>query len=165
LTQIETKISPRPECKKMTILITDRQNRKKVSTEQVRETARALLAALGKAEAELSLLITDDDHIAELNRDYLGRTGPTNVIAFPMGGGDLPDIEPELLGDVVISTDTAAREASDAGYAMEERFTELLVHGILHLLGYDHETNEQDAAEMDAKSRELMTHLRTGETS
>ena len=149
----------------MAVLITNRQNRHKISTDQIRKTAHDLLAALGKAGAELSLLVTDDEHIAELNRDYLGRTGPTNVIAFPMGGGDLPDIEPELLGDVVISLDTAAREAADAGYSMEQRFTELLVHGILHLLGYDHETNEQDAAEMDAKSRELLAHLGTGETS
>ncbi|MBS3756223.1 MAG: rRNA maturation RNase YbeY [Desulfobacterales bacterium] len=149
----------------MAVLITNQQHQHKISTEQIRTTAKTLLSALGKTEAELSLLITDDDHISELNRDYLGRTGPTNVIAFPMGGGDLPDIEPELLGDVVISVDTAAREAADAGYSMEERFTELLVHGILHLLGYDHETSEQDAAEMDAKSRQLMAYLRTGETS
>lgn len=144
----------------MAVLITNQQHQHKISTEQIRTAAETLLNALGKAEAELSLLITDDAHIAELNRDYLGRTGPTNVIAFPMGGGDLPDIEPELLGDVVISVDTAAREAADAGYSMEQRFTELLVHGILHLLGYDHETNEQDAAEMAEKTEELMEHLR-----
>ncbi|MCF8036500.1 MAG: rRNA maturation RNase YbeY [Desulfobacteraceae bacterium] len=149
----------------MAVLITNQPQHNKIPTAQIRTTAETLLSLLGKAEAELSLLITDDDHIAELNRDYLGRTGPTNVIAFPMGGGDLPDIEPELLGDVVISMDTAAREAADAGYSMEERFTELLVHGTLHLLGYDHETNAQDAAEMAEKSEELLAHLRTGETS
>ncbi|MCF8025843.1 MAG: rRNA maturation RNase YbeY [Desulfobacteraceae bacterium] len=65
-----------------------------------------------------------------------------------------------MLGDVVISVQTAGREASDAGYDMEERFTELLVHGILHLLGYDHETNEQDAKQMAEKSQELMAHVK-----
>ncbi|MCF8095899.1 MAG: rRNA maturation RNase YbeY [Desulfobacteraceae bacterium] len=126
----------------------------------MRETARELLKALGKTEAELSLLIVDDEQIAEINKTYLDRTGPTNVIAFPMGDSGFTGEHPELLGDVVVSVETADREASDAGYDMEERFTELLIHGILHLLGYDHETNEQDAKKMAEKSQELMAHVK-----
>ncbi|MFP4668659.1 MAG: rRNA maturation RNase YbeY [Desulfosalsimonas sp.] len=143
----------------MEVLITNRQNLFRISEESIRSTASALLEALGKTGAELSLLIVDDEQIAEINKTYLGRTGPTNVIAFPMGDSGFAGIQPELLGDVVISVETADREASDAGYLMEERFTELLIHGILHLLGYDHETNEQDAKQMNEKSEELMQYL------
>ncbi len=73
-----------------------------------------------------------------------------------MREGQFPDLTPDLLGDVVISTDTAAREAQVASMSMERRFNELLVHGILHLMGYDHETSEKDARIMEEKSRELM---------
>ena len=110
-------------------------------------------------DAELSIVIVDDAEIADLNQRYLQRSGPTNVIAFPMQEGAFADISPHLLGDVVISVDTAAREGHDAGMPMAERFAELLVHGILHLLGYDHETEEADALAMEAKSRELLALL------
>ena len=98
----------------------------------------------------------DDPQIEELNQQYLGRKGPTNVIAFAMREGEFSDLSPHLLGDVVISTDTAAREAQMAAMSMERRFNELLVHGILHLLGYEHETSEKDARVMEDKSKELM---------
>lgn len=143
----------------MEILITDSQNFRELPEERIKAAAATLLEALGKTGAELSLLITDDPQIAEINKTYLNRQGPTNVIAFPMGDPGFAEIYPELLGDVVISVETAEREASDAGYSMEERFTELLVHGILHLLGYDHETNEEDERQMGEKSRQLMKLL------
>ncbi|MFP4572996.1 MAG: rRNA maturation RNase YbeY [Desulfobacterales bacterium] len=144
----------------MEVLITNRQNFCPISEERIRKTASALLEALGKTGAELSLLIVDNEQIAEINKTYLDRTGPTNVIAFPMGDSGFDEIQPELLGDIVISVETADKEASNAGYCMEERFTELLIHGILHLLGYDHETNEQDAKQMNEKSDELMAYLK-----
>lgn len=145
----------------MEVLITNRQNFCRISEERIRQTAAALLEALGKTGAELSLLIVDNEQIAEINKTYLDRPGPTNVIAFPMGDSGFDEIQPELLGDIVISVETADKEASNAGYSMEERFTELLIHGILHLLGYDHETNERDAKQMNEKSDELMAYLKT----
>ena len=114
-------------------------------------------------DSELSILIVDDPQIAELNLQYLDRKGPTNVIAFAMREGDFPDLSPHLLGDVVISTDTAAREAENAAMSFDRRFNELLVHGILHLLGYDHESDEEEARVMDDKSRELMALIRKGD--
>lgn len=114
---------------------------------------------MGNPDAELSLLITDDDEIARYNKAYLNRNGPTNVIAFPMAGGEYPDITPDLLGDVVISADTAAREARETDISTEERFTQLLIHGILHLLGYDHETSDSDAEIMEQKSEELLNAI------
>lgn len=106
----------------------------------------------------MSLFITDDRQIAEINQQYLNRSGPTNVISFSLIEGDSPSINPgaDLLGDVVISMETAAREATDADMPLEERFVQLLIHGILHIFGYDHETPEADAALMAKKSEELM---------
>ena len=114
-------------------------------------------------DSEISILIVDDPQIEELNQQYLNRKGPTNVIAFAMREGEFSDLSPQLLGDVVISTDTAAREAQIASTSMARRFNELLVHGILHLMGYDHETSEDDARVMEDKSRELMKHIRNVE--
>ncbi len=115
---------------------------------------------MGSHDAEISILVTDDGEISGLNKTYLGRTGPTNVIAFPMREGAFTNISPDLLGDVVISADTAAREAEAAGISIEERFTELLVHGILHLLGYDHERSESDEKEMEKKARDVLRLLK-----
>ncbi len=111
-------------------------------------------------DGELSILIMDDPGIAELNERYLHRKGPTNVIAFAMQEGDFADITPGLLGDVVISADTAFREAEEAGIDFEERLTWLLVHGVLHLFGYDHEESPEREREMEGKSRELLEKLR-----
>ena len=97
----------------------------------------------------------DDPQIEKLNQQYLKRQGPTNVIAFPMREGEFSDLTPHLLGDVVISTDTAAKEAQNAGMSLEQRFNELLVHGILHLFGYDHE-NSEGCPTMEKKSQELL---------
>ncbi len=115
-------------------------------------------------EAELSLLIVDDEEIAGLNSRYLNRQGPTNVIAFPMLEGEFSDLDRQLLGDVVVSVETTQREADEGGVDFETRFDELLVHGILHLLGYDHEDDEQRAMEMDEKSRELMALICSNNT-
>jgi probable rRNA maturation factor len=111
-------------------------------------------------EGEISILFVDDPQIEELNRKYLNRQGPTNVIAFAMRDGEFSHLTPHLLGDVVISTDTIAREAQNSGITFERRINELLVHGILHLFGFDHEKSVQDARRMEKKSRELLKLIR-----
>lgn len=125
-------------------------------SEKIKKAAKAVLNALECPEGELSLLIVDDAEIALFNKDYLGREGATNVIAFPMREGEFGNINPLLLGDVVISVETAQREAEDMGIGAEERFMQLLIHGILHLFGYDHENDEEEAARMETKSEELL---------
>ena len=110
-------------------------------------------------DAELSILIVDDQQIAQLNHQYLDREGPTNVIAFSMRQGQFSDIAPNLLGDVVISADTAQREAQSAGISMQNRLDQLLIHGTLHLLGYDHENTAAEARKMEAKANELLQLL------
>jgi len=140
----------------MEVLIDNRQKKYEISLKQIQQRAKAVLNALDCPDAELSILIVDDPQIAVLNKQYLNRNGPTNVIAFPMRTGPFTNITPQLLGDVLISVETALREGKRVGISMEERFTQLLVHGILHLLGYDHETSDQDAHEMEKKSDEIL---------
>ena len=115
----------------------------------------AILNALGCPDAELSILIVDDQQITQFNRDYLNRNRPTNVIAFPMREGRFSEVTPNLLGDVVISADTAKREGQSAGLKMQDRLDQLLIHGILHLCGYDHENTKTEARRMEKKTEEL----------
>ena len=101
----------------------------------------------------------DDREIAGMNLAFLNRHGPTNVIAFPMREGAYGDLTPNLLGDVVICVDAAHRESRLAGRTLDERLTELLVHGVLHLCGYDHENGGRPARRMADKSRRLMKKI------
>ncbi len=122
----------------------------------LRQVGRRILSVLACPDAELSLLIVDDGAIQELNRDFLQRDWPTNVISFPMQEGEGTGIQPGLLGDVVISADTAARDAAEAGVPFESELYFLLLHGILHLVGYDHERgSDEDARRMEALEQEI----------
>jgi probable rRNA maturation factor len=125
----------------------------------VKEKAQAILDALDSPKGELSILLLDDAQIAILNRDYLHREGPTNVIAFPMREGAFTEVNPQLLGDVVISLETAEKEGLAVGQGMQDRLSALLIHGILHLFGYDHENSEAEAEKMEIKTRELLQIL------
>lgn len=118
------------------------------------------------AEAcEVSVLLTDDAEIRQLNRDYRGIDAPTDVLAFAMREGEDNDINPILLGDLVISLETAARQASTNGGLsgilgnLETEAALLAVHGVLHLLGYDHQTREE-ATTMFEKQKTIFSLLR-----
>jgi probable rRNA maturation factor len=128
----------------------------------IRRNIRIILNALGHPECELSILFVDDAQIAGINARFLKRKGPTNVIAFPMQVGRTAGVNPHLLGDVVVSVDTAEREATAAGLSFEDRLVQLLVHGILHLCGYDHERDAAGARQMAAKSRQLLKLIQDG---
>lgn len=121
----------------------------------IRKKAQVILNALGLHDDELSILIVDDPQIAEMNQAYRNKPGPTNVLSFSMREGEFGGITP-LLGDVVISADTAKKEADDAKITLEERLSQLLVHGILHLVDYDHERSDDEARIMEEKSLELL---------
>jgi probable rRNA maturation factor len=140
----------------MEVRIDNRQSIHRIARKKLRQTAKAILNALDCPDAELSILIVDDQQIAKLNQQFLNRKGPTNVIAFPMQEGQFTEITPNLLGDVVISVETARHEAHNAGLRMEERLNELLIHGILHLLGYDHGEKKPEARVMQNKTNELL---------
>jgi probable rRNA maturation factor len=110
-------------------------------------------------DGELSIVLVGDEEIGSLNWRYLKRRGATNVLAFPMREGEFGDLHPNLLGDVVISLPTARREAEEAGTSLEAMVDRLLVHGILHLFGYDHEKNDRAAREMGERSEALLALL------
>lgn len=145
----------------MKIEIENRQRNRKIRKVPLRKVARRILSVSGCPDAQLSVLIVDDPGIREINRDYLGKDRPTNVISFAMQEGDGEGIQPDLLGDVVISADTAARDASEAGTSFESELYFLLLHGILHLLGYDHERGtKEDAVIMEKREQEVFALIR-----
>ncbi len=93
-------------------------------------------------------MICDDDFIAGLNQEYRGKAGPTNVLAFAMGEGEHGGLNAHILGDVVVSLPFARAEASENGLDPDEHFIRLIIHGILHLVGYDHLDDETEAQKM-----------------
>lgn len=129
-----------------------------LSSRVVKQMAERMLAELKIESAELSLLLTDDAGIHQLNRQHRGKSSPTDVLSFPLMDPDdeqFGTLEQGAIGDVVISIDTAQRQADRAGHDLVEEVRRLLAHGILHLLGYDHETDTEER-EMEAASQRLM---------
>jgi probable rRNA maturation factor len=120
-------------------------------------TASALAGVapeLANPRLTASLLFADDAEIRDLNRDWRGKDKPTNVLSFPMlERADLlalaPEGPPELLGDIALALETCQREAADKGINLEHHATHLLIHGLLHLAGHDHETSPEDARAME----------------
>lgn len=129
---------------------------------RIQSTAQQLLQAEGCSEdTEVSILLTDDAQISELNRDYRDVEGPTDVLSFSQTEGDdtpVPGIEDNLLGDVVISVETAKKQAEGQGKSLDEEIDMLLVHGILHLLGYDHAEPDEERI-MFAKQEDILKGL------
>ena len=119
---------------------------------RLRTRAAAYLRALGRAEVELSILLTTDAGIRRLNRRWRGIDRPTDVLSFPLS--DPPGIG-TVLGDVVISIDTAARRGGEDARAVRRELDRYLAHGILHLLGFDHE-RRSDAKVMAAREEALV---------
>jgi probable rRNA maturation factor len=144
------------------ILLNNRQRRHRVATRQLKKVALRILNVLGcPEETELSVSIVGDKTIRSINRDYLAKDRPTNVISFSLQEGHCVGITPHALGDVVISADTAAREAEEGNIEGFERLCFLLLHGILHLCGYDHErSGEDEARKMEQKEQELFMILK-----
>lgn len=106
-------------------------------------------------DAELSVLLTDDATISDLNWRYRGKAGPTNVLAFPMSERFFSEGR-MMLGDVVVSVDTAMRESIQSGDSLESRILRLLIHGLLHLLGHDHEKSRPEARHMQKQEEKLL---------
>ena len=141
----------------MPVLLRSRLRRPAVLPRPATALAQALLAAGGEADAELSLELVGDDRMRRLNRRYRRRDVPTDVLAFSMREAGAP--VRSLLGDVVISVPTAARQAGAHGHSLEREVATLLAHGILHLCGYDHERGEKDARRMFRKQAAILRKL------
>jgi len=157
------------------VFAADEQSAQPVDALRLVRLAKVVLAAQGvKADSELSMLFVDEDAMAELNKRFLGKDGPTDVLAFPIDDDDVieggrspdslgpgPGVDPEtadppnLLGDVVVCPAVAARNAPDHAGTYDDEMALLVVHGILHILGMDHIDNEEAEA-MEARERELL---------
>lgn len=106
-------------------------------------------------------MLVDNDQIREINKQYLNRDYPTNVIAFSQLEGDFGDLNPNLLGDVVISVERAAGDGLAGGLTLDDELDFLFIHGLLHLLGYEHEnTTETEAQKMKDKADLLFYNLK-----
>jgi probable rRNA maturation factor len=125
-----------------------------VDPRTVRRRASRLLRELGVSGAELSVLLCDDATIHELNRQYRAVDRPTDVLAFPLLDDADPAEEPRALGDVVISVETAIRQARKRRRKVIDEVTTLLIHGLLHLLGHDHEAAVERSA-MNERAAQL----------
>jgi probable rRNA maturation factor len=131
----------------MAFQIINRQRKIRLDTRFLRKVGETTLAKMGVEGVECGLLLVGDRTIARLNEQYRGIPGSTDVLSFPMREGLFGALSPSLLGDVVISAETADRQARAAGRSLREELAALLIHGILHLLGYDHQT-PSDARKM-----------------
>lgn len=110
------------------------------------------------SDSEVSVKFTSDDEVRELNRTWRGKDRATNVLSFPMAAADeVPDAP--MLGDVVLAHGVCAAEAAAKGVAIETHAAHLVVHGTLHLLGYDHETSDADAEEMEDTERRALASI------
>ncbi len=126
-----------------------------------RRAVAAVFAETGQAapeEVELSLLFTDDAHIKVLNRDWRGKDKPTNVLSFPAFAVTPGDPVPPMLGDVALAFETVRSEAELDGKPFDHHLTHLIVHGVLHLLGHDHE-EDGEAEAMEALERAILARL------
>jgi probable rRNA maturation factor len=115
-----------------------------------------LLRSIGLPKAELSVLFLGDCAMRTLNRQYRGKDTTTDVLSFSLREGSFPSIQPDMLGDIVISVPRAARQARESGHSLACEIEHLLVHGLVHLLGYDHERGPRDACKMKRMERRLL---------
>lgn len=133
----------------------------KLDLRSIRRSLKRLMKELRCEEGDLSLLLVDDDQIREINRTYLKRDRSTNVISFAMTEGEFGAVNPRLLGDIVISVETASRDAATGCLDLMDEVEFLLIHGLLHLLGYEHENAAaSESRKMKARERELFFMLR-----
>ena len=121
--------------------------------------AKRILADLALPDAELSILLVNDVQIQELNRRYLHRDKPTNILAFPMRKGEFSSLHPHLLGDLAISVETAQRQSNRFGLDDMGMVILLMIHGILHLVGYEHGGTRKGAREMALKQKQIFQNV------
>ena len=147
------------------IQVSVNQNKIAIDPRPVKKAAKEILNALDFTDAELSIVIVDDDEMTRLNREYRRGNTTTDVLAFAMTEGEFGDVCPQLLGDVVISAPTARLMSLEHGCSLSSILDLLLVHGILHLVGHDHEAGKKEAREMQKKTLEILRQLGHAEES
>ncbi|MEK6286126.1 MAG: rRNA maturation RNase YbeY [Acidobacteriota bacterium] len=145
----------------MAIEVVNRQRLARIDASRVARLADATLGAVGKPGASLTVAFVRDRVMRDLNRKFRASDRATDVLSFPAeperpGAGDedfTGDNAPEYLGDIAVSTDTALRQANEAGHSFEREVDELVMHGVVHLCGYDHETDRGEMNRLELKLR------------
>ena len=144
----------------MKLQIKNSQNKIKIDKRVIRGTVSKILKILCCANKEISLSFVDDENIKQLNKQYLGRDKATNVLSFSLLEGEYGDINPQILGDIIISVETAQRDALYGKLTVDQEIDFLIIHGILHLLGYNHEnTTEKETKIMRQKEKDLFNAI------
>jgi probable rRNA maturation factor len=145
----------------MPISIRNNQKLFNIDVSRLRKSLKKLLKELHCDDRAIGLLLVDDKEIQKLNNAYLDRNKPTNVLSFAMTEGELGNINPQILGDIVISVETAFRDALIGRIDLMDELQFLIIHGLLHLLGYDHEnTSDEETMEMKGRESDLFFLLR-----
>jgi rRNA maturation RNase YbeY len=141
----------------MPVLVRSQLRRARFDQSRIVRLAQAILSSVGEKTADLGVMLIGDRSMRRLNRRYRKKDRTTDVLAFSMREGPCPSST--LIGDVVISVPTAAKQADQLGRSLDEELTVLLVHGILHLCGYDHERSKRDARRMQQRERWVLRRL------
>jgi probable rRNA maturation factor len=141
----------------MPVEIARRGAGQKLPSRKLKKIALAILDLAGQADAELSLALIGNAEMRKLNAKYRGKDYPTDVLSFPME--ETAPTATRLLGDVIISVDKAREQAKERGRAQDQEMTTLLIHGIVHLLGYDHERSAKDARAMKRLENKIYRQL------
>ena len=139
----------------MPVYIIDEQTECLIDSGTLENQIKIILPLLNCKNKELSILLTDDKKIRELNKQYRNKNISTDVLSFSQTEGEEDGLEHNLLGDIVISTSTAMRQCSEHNLSIDEEIVLLLIHGILHLLGFDHDRSDEDDVYMKEKTSEL----------
>ena len=149
----------------MPLFLNNRQRMVKGAWEELERRGNRLLTLVSKEECEVSLTLVSNKRIRTLNRDFRHKDKSTDVLSFPMEEEDTPPGFPRVLGDVIISVETALKQSEERanepggnGYGLLDEMTFLLIHGVLHLMGYDH-LEDQEAEEMEAEELRLFLHF------
>jgi len=141
----------------VSVEIIGRSRVRKISRRRLKRSARRILKILGQGRAELSLALVDNREMQKLNARYRDKNEPTDVLAFPAGKALLPGMQ--VLGDVVISVEKAEEQARKRRKTLGQEIRTLLIHGVLHLLGYDHERSRRDARVMRGMEKKVSRAL------
>jgi metalloprotein, YbeY/UPF0054 family len=140
----------------MNLQLQNNQNKIKINRRKIRTAILKILKILECADKEISINFVDDTKIKQLNKQYLGKDKATNVLSFSLREDEYGNINPQVLGDIVISVETAQKNAVYGNLTVDQEINFLIIHGLLHLLGYDHEnTTKKETSKMRKKEREL----------
>ncbi|HEX7416265.1 MAG TPA: rRNA maturation RNase YbeY [Smithellaceae bacterium] len=140
----------------MNLQIQNNQRKIKIDRRKIRSTIFKILKILDCADKEISLSFVDDEKIKQLNKQYLGKDKATNVLSFSLREDEYGNINPQILVDIVISADTAQKDAIQGNLTIAQEIDFLIIHGLLHLLGYNHEnTTKKETNIMRQKEKKL----------